>query len=671
MAQWQKLLSLDSELQDGVTQLYEGKFPRELRHWLCSQIESHNWGLAASDENEANACFHSLLDYLEEQWKRSVQEHSILQGPDFAGMRAYLLKNFQDNPKYLATILFECLEMEKRILDAAAEEQNQPCCGPTLEPNAIQLDGKISDLESLSLEIKKESKSLESSYERLEYMQEACGDQSIAEGMKQVPVQQHVGLARCLANVKEKCRAQADNIAQKKQVLLQNTMKMVKEAEEIVLQLVDEELPEWRRRQRLACVGAPLDTSLDRLQNWFTSVVGTLLELREQLQELQQQDRKYNSVQGSEFSAPLEATEKAAASLCLKLLRSALVVEKQPVMASLPQRPQIVKTGVRFTVSVRFLANLPRFKYQLRVKPEFDKNVEEAGTIKGFRQFRISKDDSKVLDEDTPGGGLVAEFCHMSLKEAKAKVKGTTETRLGVTEELHLVTFVTEFRHAGLECTIEASSLPLVVISSSNQVVSAWASIMWCSALCTGDPANLSLFVEPPPLPWTQLSQLLSWQFLTVGRRQLDPDQLSHLREKFLDGPDQLVHWSQFFKENWIWIDGILELIKKHLVNLWKEGLIMGFVSRKGTKELLRDKENGTFLLRFSESSKEGAITFSWVEHINGETQVHAVQPYTSNELSLMSLPRILHHFNVKSQNCSSGNPLLYLYPRIPKDSVF
>lgn len=52
------------------------------------------------------------------------------------------------------------------------------------------------------------------------------------------------------------------------QVLLQNTMKMVKEAEEIVLQLVDEELPEWRRRQRLACMGAPLDTSLDRLQNW-------------------------------------------------------------------------------------------------------------------------------------------------------------------------------------------------------------------------------------------------------------------------------------------------------------------------------------------------------------------------------------------------------------------
>lgn len=79
-------------------------------------------------------------------------------------------------------------------------------------------------------------------------------------------------------------------------------------------------------------------------------------------------------------------------------LCSALVVEKQPVMSSLPQRPLIVKTKVQFSVSVRcvflqvtfqtlmkvwdgnkdgsplrFLANLPNFKYLLKVKPAFDK----------------------------------------------------------------------------------------------------------------------------------------------------------------------------------------------------------------------------------------------------------------------------------------------------------
>lgn len=41
---------------------------------------------------------------------------------------------------------------------------------------------------------------------------------------------------------------------------------------------------------------------------------------------------------------------------------------------------------------------------------------------------------------------------------------------------------------------------------------------------------------------------------------------------------------------------------------------IMGFVSRKSASALLDDKPTGTFLLRFSESIKEGAITISWVD---------------------------------------------------------
>lgn len=41
----------------------------------------------------------------------------------------------------------------------------------------------------------------------------------------------------------------------------------------------------------------------------------------------------------------------------------------------------------------------------------------------------------------------------------------------------------------------------------------------------------------------------------------------------------------------------------------------MGFISKEREKALLSDKCPGTFLLRFSESSKEGAITFTWVEH--------------------------------------------------------
>lgn len=55
-------------------------------------------------------------------------------------------------------------------------------------------------------EIKKGNKSLEGSYEELEFIQEACRDQGIAEGMKK------------RVNVEEICQRRADVITQTKQV---------------------------------------------------------------------------------------------------------------------------------------------------------------------------------------------------------------------------------------------------------------------------------------------------------------------------------------------------------------------------------------------------------------------------------------------------------------------
>lgn len=58
---------------------------------VIDAISFHVRCVAASDEEQAYACFYSLLDYLEEKWKHSVQENNMLLGPDFAGMREYLL----------------------------------------------------------------------------------------------------------------------------------------------------------------------------------------------------------------------------------------------------------------------------------------------------------------------------------------------------------------------------------------------------------------------------------------------------------------------------------------------------------------------------------------------------------------------------------------------------
>ncbi|MEQ2214207.1 hypothetical protein XENOCAPTIV_021613, partial [Xenoophorus captivus] len=200
MAQWQELLKLDSALQNQVRQLYEGRFPTEIRHWLSNWIESQDWGSAAVDENAARTCFQALLEHLQDQWTRSIQENNILQGPNFSGMKDYVMENFQAQPMNLAALLSECLKEEKKILASVTA--------------TLQL------------------------------------------------------------------------------------VTTLNQSAQIVTTLTSVELPKWKRRQQLACIGSPEDTSLELLQ------------------------------------------------------KCALVVEKQPVMQNLPHRPLILKTGVRFKVTV-------------------------------------------------------------------------------------------------------------------------------------------------------------------------------------------------------------------------------------------------------------------------------------------------------------------------------
>lgn len=69
----------------------------------------------------------------------------------------------------------------------------------------------------------------------------------------------------------------------------------------------------------------------------------------------------------------------------------------------------------------------------------------------------------------------------------------------------------------------------------------------------------------------------------------------------------------------------------------------MGFISKDKERALLKDQRPGTFLLRFSESSKEGAITFTWVEGSqNGKLvteNTSALEVYTkSTKFSCTSL---------------------------------
>ena len=85
-----------------------------------------------------------------------------------------------------------------------------------------------------------------------------------------------------------------------------------------------------------------------------------------------------------------------------------------------------------------------------------------------------------------------------------------------------------------------------------------------------------------------------------------------------------MLTWSLFCKETlpdrsftfWEWFYRILILTSNHMQGLWKEGFVMGFVTKQAAEGLLLQKQNGCFLLRFSDSEL-GGVTIAYVRGDN------------------------------------------------------
>ncbi|KAJ8351529.1 hypothetical protein SKAU_G00230050 [Synaphobranchus kaupii] len=334
----------------------------------------------------------------------------------------------------------------------------------------------------------------------------------------------------------------------------------------------------------------------------------------------------------------------------------------------------------QFSTKVRLLVKLPEVDYQLRVKVTFDKDLPPNRVS---RQFAMSNNNTKVMDVESSNGCLSAEFKRLELKEQKFVngMKGH-ESFLPVAEELHVISYQAQFSIQGITIDLETNSLPLVVISGHGQMPSGWASVMWYNML-TDEPKNLSFFSSPFSSTWAQLSEVLHWQFSSFVGLGLNKEQLSMLGNKLL-GPqasynDCQVSLAMFCKENlpgrsftfWTWLECILDLIKKHLQPLWMDGCIMGFATKEREQTLLKERDVGTFLLRFSESHL-GGITFTWVDQCNDErVKLSSVVPYTKNRLGTLPFANIVRDYKLIADGVLSENPLKFLYPHIPMEEAF
>ncbi|XP_043361411.1 signal transducer and activator of transcription 1-alpha/beta isoform X2 [Dermochelys coriacea] len=710
MTQWYQLQQLDSKFLEQVHQLYDDSFPMEIRQYLAQWLENQDWEHAANNVSFATVLFHDLLSQLDDQFSRFLIENNFLLQHNIRKSKRNLQDHFQEDPIQMAMTIFNCLKEERKIL-SSAQLSDQMQVGniqnTVMLDKQKELDMKVRSVKNNVVEVEQDIKTLEDVQDEYDFK------------------------CKTLQNRENEPNGVAQDEYKKEQLLLQKMfltldlkrkevvtkiINLLNISEHTQSALINEELVEWKHRQQIACIGGPPNACLDQLQNWFTIVAESLQQVRQQLKKLEELEQKF-TYEPDPITKNKQVLQDRTCSLFKQLIQSSFVVERQPCMPTHPQRPLVLKTGVQFTVKLRLLVKLQELNYNLKVKVLFDKDVNEKNTVKGyvapaffpffffamlgifkmnsslitlplslcrFRKFNILGTNTKVMNmEESTNGSLAAEFRHLQLKEQKNTGSRTNEGPLIVTEELHSLSFETQLCQPGLVVDLETTSLPIVVISNVSQLPSGWASILWYNMLTT-EPKNLSFFLNPPCARWSQLSEVLSWQFSSVTKRGLHADQLSMLGEKLL-GPtgggslDGLIPWTRFCKENindknfpfWLWIEGILELIKKHLLCLWNDGCIMGFISKERERALLKDQRPGTFLLRFSESSREGAITFTWVEGSQNEPQFHSVEPYTKKELSAVTFPDIIRNYKVMAAENIPENPLSYLYPNIPKDNAF
>ncbi|XP_014831985.1 PREDICTED: signal transducer and activator of transcription 1-alpha/beta isoform X7 [Poecilia mexicana] len=676
MAQWCQLQMLDSKYLEQVDQLYDDSFPMDIRQYLSRWIESIDWDTVAVQDSLATIRFHDLLAQLDDQHSRFALESNFLQQHNFRKIKRNLQDRFQEDPVTMAMIISRNLKEEQKILVCAKEaEQEGEGAVSAMVVEKQKLDNKVKELKDKVQFMDQMLKNLEDLQDEYDFKMNTLKNQNELNGMS----------AKELEKEKFNTTRMCIELKQKRHEVVSFLSELLNLTQSLIQDLINEELPEWKQRQQIACIGGPPNACVDQLQNWFTAVAESLQQVRQHLNKMLELEQKF-TYENDPISQKKSHLENRALDLLKNLLSSSLVVERQPCMPTHPQRPLVLKTGVQFTVKLRFLVKLHEFNYQLKVKAVFDKDVTEK---KGFRKFNILGTNTKVMNMEESNGSLAAEFRHLQLKEQKLAGNRTNEGPLIVTEELHSLSFESELHlnqsgSPGLHIKVEAMALPLVVISNVCQLPSGWASILWYNMLTT-EPRNLKFFLSPPSAKWSQLSEVLSWQFSSVTKRGLNQEQLNMLADKLLGAkaqrnPDGTIPWTKFCKQSaneksfpfWLWIEGILDLIKRHLLSLWNDGCIMGFISKEREKALLSNKCPGTFLLRFSESSKEGAITFTWIEHdVHDKPVYHSVEPYTKKELSAVSLPDIIRTYKVMAVENIPENPLRFLYPDVPKDKAF
>ncbi|GIY42857.1 hypothetical protein CEXT_389131 [Caerostris extrusa] len=428
--------------------------------------------------------------------------------------------------------------------------------------------------------------------------------------------------------------------------------------------------------QQLHGNGEPFHNNLDQIQEWCEALADIIWQNRQQIRQVESLVTQVPILEILWKKLPM--LNSSITGLLSSLVTSTFIIEKQP--------PQVLKTNTRFSATVRLLVGSKLSVYMTppQVKVTI---ISEAQAIALLKNDKVGPGEASGEILNNMG---TMEY-HQATRQLSVsfrnllKKKGTES----VMDEKFSLLFQSQFKVGGGELVFQVwtLSLPVVVIVHGNQDPHAWATITWDNAFA--EPVCSLLFAlfknkcmgrvpfqVPDKVRWKEVADVLSTKFKSGTGRALSEDNLQFLAGKvfqvtsgFVD-PESQVTWSQFCKEPlpernftfWEWFYAIMKVTREHLRNLWNDGLIIGFIGRHQAEEMLLQKCNGTFLLRFSDS-EAGGVTIAWVadSQTREGQEVFMVQPFTSRDFAIRAI----------SDRISDLKTLLYLYPDIPKDQAF
>uniref|UniRef100_A0AAQ4RGK6 Signal transducer and activator of transcription n=2 Tax=Gasterosteus aculeatus aculeatus TaxID=481459 RepID=A0AAQ4RGK6_GASAC len=646
MAQWTHMSQMLPHLtNETINNLYPPTaFPIEVRHFLAQWIEGQRWDDFALEnveqKNQAQALLDqtiSMLQSIAQQTTNVVDKMKLMQFSKNMNI-------FQAQPLQFGVMVRDILNQERGLLDTSAQPQFQPF--PNIEssfPNMQDLDClvlKVLEVQNIRQKMHQMQEELNWERQNYESLQGAIQpnglDPTLSESQK---LQNHI----------QQLEYNVQAMAKKRFQLLKECVDCLDQCQTRLIG----SLKAWRWGQHKATIGLPFDDNLNTLQTWCEQLLGVNGKLRQELVLL---------------GEPMPELQERLGKLLQVLIQSSLLVDKQP--------PQVIKTQSKFSTTVRYLLG----EKVAPGKPVLLKaqiiNEIQARNLGGVPSDNVGEliNNTAILEHNTSSKSTCATFRNMSIKKIKRADRKGSES---VTEEKFALLFSTEITITGCDTPyrIQMISLPVVVIVHGSQDNNALATIIWDCAFSEPDRVP---FLVPERVPWRMMYSTLNSKFTSEVMTEHNLDQYNQhfLAQKIFDKPDFsddfsniLVSWAQFNKEVlpgrpftfWQWFEGVMELTKKHLKEYWSEGLIFGFIGKQHLHLILKDRPNGTFLLRFSDS-EIGGITIAYVSASeNGGQKIQNIQPFTKRDLEIRCL----------GDRIRDISHITYLYPDFPKHDVF